>query len=93
MRITNTCQSEYANGFRFRHVYTAGDLSRLFSVSVGTAGKMADSGVIPAWKIPGSRHRRIDHVALVRWLSERPEYGAILDRLRAAEQREADKRK
>jgi excisionase family DNA binding protein len=79
-----TSGPEHTNKFRRKVVYTTGDISRLFGVSSNTANNMVDRGVIPAWVIPGSTHRRVDHESLVKWLRDRPKYGVILARLEGA---------
>lgn len=41
-----------------RDIFTTSDVARLLGVSVGTVVRWADSGRLPHWKVPGSRHRR-----------------------------------
>lgn len=40
-------------------VLTTGDVRRLLGVSYSLAIRWVDSGLLPGFKVPGSRHRRV----------------------------------
>ena len=70
--------------FVARPIYTSTDLAPLFGCHTSSINKSIDRGVIPGRRLPGSRHRRVDHSRLVRWLRQNPQYSDALDRLLAA---------
>lgn len=51
-------------------VYTTGEVSKICKVATTTVNKWFDSGKLPGFRVPGSRHRRIPQENLVRFLRE-----------------------
>jgi excisionase family DNA binding protein len=59
-------------------IYTTGEVSKLCNVSTATVNKWFDSGQLEGYRVPGSRHRRIPHQNLLRFLQQ---HGAPVDAL------------
>jgi len=53
---------------KFMDVLTPADVAKLLTVSERTVRKWCESGKLPSYKIPGSRHRRISIVSLRQFL-------------------------
>ncbi len=49
-------------------IYTTGQVSKLCQVATSTVNKWVDSGKLKAFRVPGSRHRRIAQKDLIRFL-------------------------
>ncbi|MEZ6112756.1 MAG: helix-turn-helix domain-containing protein [Pirellulaceae bacterium] len=61
-------------------VYTTGEVSKLCNVSTATVNKWFDTGQLPGYRVPGSKHRRIPHDNLVRFLKKHnAPLGALAD--------------
>lgn len=53
-----------------RAVFTTGDVARIAQVAPRTVAKWIDAGVLPGYRIPGSRDRRITRETLIRFLKD-----------------------
>lgn len=53
-----------------RDVLTTGQVARLCGVAPRTASQWVDSGMLPGWRLPGSKDRRVARAALVRFLRD-----------------------
>ena len=51
-------------------IYTTGEVSRICKVATTTVNKWFDSGQLPGFRVPGSRHRRIPQPSLVKFLRD-----------------------
>lgn len=51
-------------------VYTTGEVSKICKVATTTVNKWFDSGKLPGFRVPGSRHRRIPQENLVKFLRQ-----------------------
>lgn len=54
--------------------YSTHDVARLMKVSQSHVINQMEKGLIPHFKVPGSKFRRISHRQLVDHLSDKPEY-------------------
>ena len=50
-------------------VYTSGQAARISGLSVILITKYFDKGLIKGFNIPGSRHRRIPYISLVKFMN------------------------
>jgi excisionase family DNA binding protein len=67
--------------FKIKPCYTTGDLSKLFGIGQHTVDKLLDKGDLRFWRVPNSKHRRIDHSALVSFLKSHPEFELLLPKV------------
>jgi excisionase family DNA binding protein len=69
---------------RIKPAYTTEEVGSLIGLSGNAVRRIADQGLLPSYRIPGSLHRRISHAALVDWLKAQGEpYAFALDQLGA----------
>jgi len=71
--------------FRARTHYTTYSLAQLLSCAPVWVAKMMDAGILPSWKVPGSKYRRVGHAELKAFLESNPDYWFYLERLEWAE--------
>jgi excisionase family DNA binding protein len=63
---------------------TTKDVADLFGVQQRAVCHWIDSGHLPGHRNPGNTgHRRVDRQSLINWLSAKPEYKTILEKLDA----------
>ncbi len=53
-----------------KKIYTTGEVAKLLGININTVIKWFDDGKIQGFRLPGSRERRITHVALVAFMNE-----------------------
>ncbi len=51
--------------------YTTTEVAEICRVSAKTVANWFDAGLLPGYRVPGSRHRRIPHAALKAFLDSR----------------------
>ena len=51
-------------------VFGTGEVASICGVHAKTVCKWADSGKLPSYRIPGSRHRRVTRQALMRFMRD-----------------------
>lgn len=51
-------------------IYTTGKVAKLLKVATRTVAKWIDGGLLTAYILPGTRHRRITRAALVAFMQK-----------------------
>jgi excisionase family DNA binding protein len=52
-----------------RRAYTTGEAAKIAGVTQKTIIAQCNRGELKHWKVPGSDHRRIERIELVRWMA------------------------
>lgn len=53
-----------------KKIYTTGEVAKLLGININTVIKWFDDGKVLGFRLPGSRERRITHVALVSFMND-----------------------
>jgi len=56
-----------------KEVFTTGEVARISGLAVSTVVRLVDTGVLPGFKVPHSKHRRIRRKSLVRFFASNPD--------------------
>ncbi len=71
--------------FPVRDAYGTTELADLLIVSKRTITRMIDNGTLPAFRVPGSRYRRVTRLQLVEFLAGQPGLDFAAKRVMARE--------
>jgi excisionase family DNA binding protein len=66
---------------RRKERYTTTEAASILGISASTVVDFMDRGLMPCFRIPGSRWRLITHKQLVNYMSKQPGFGMVLEAL------------